>query len=111
MVFTPGRLPASGWGERAPATRVERIYPAGAVFPENQSRFCVHFSAPLGLAGGAAGNRVGRPFEVGTSDTPAAGRTAAPTRLFFRPAGTATEQSAARSPRAADWRPRGLIRI
>ena len=119
MVFTPGRLPASGWGERAPrrrgsltatvgrpaleraaATRVERIYPAGAVLPENQSRFCVHFSAPMGLAGGAAGNRgVGRPFEVGTSDAPAAGGAAAPARLSFRPAGTTTEQSAASATR------------
>ena len=69
---TPGRLPASGAGEHAPrrrgpltatvgrpaperaaATRVERVHPAGAVLPENRLRFDVHFSAPLGLAGGA----------------------------------------------------------
>ncbi len=72
VVFTPGRLPASGAGgrepwrlgpltatvgrpapERAAVTRVERVYPTGAVLPENQLRFYVHFSAPMGLAGGA----------------------------------------------------------
>ena len=72
VVFTPGRLPASGAGEhepwrlgpltatvgrpavvRAPATRVERVYPTGAELPENQLRFYVHFSAPMGLTGGA----------------------------------------------------------
>ncbi len=72
VVFTPGRLPASGaaarelWRlgpltatvgspavERAPATRVARVYPTGAELPENQLRFYVHFSAPMGLAGGA----------------------------------------------------------
>lgn len=72
VVFAPGRLPAAAVGahapwrrqplaatvglsavERAPATRVERIYPSGAELPENQLRFYVHFSAPMGLTGGA----------------------------------------------------------
>ena len=72
VVFTPGRLPASRtaadepWRrrsltatvghpavERVPATRVARVYPTGAEVPENQLRFYVHFSAPMGLAGGA----------------------------------------------------------
>ncbi len=57
VVFTPGRLPASGAGEHAPwrrgpltatvgrpaleraaATRVERVYPTGAVLPEKSFR-------------------------------------------------------------------------
>ena len=72
VVFAPDRLPAAAAGahapwrrrpltatvglpavERAPATRVERIYPSGAELPENQLRFYVHFSAPMGLTGGA----------------------------------------------------------
>ena len=72
VAFAPGRLPAAAAGpyapwrqrplaatvglpavERAPATRVERIYPSGAELPENQLRFYVHFSAPMGLTGGA----------------------------------------------------------
>ena len=72
VVFVPERLPAAAVGahapwrrrpltatvglpavERAPATRVERIYPSGAELPENQLRFYVHFSAPMGLTGGA----------------------------------------------------------
>lgn len=69
------------------------------MLPENQLRFYVHFSAPMGLAGGAAGHRVRRPFEAGASDAPAAAGAAAPARLSFRPAGTATEQSAASAAR------------
>lgn len=46
-----------------------------------------------------AGNRVGRPFEVGTTAAPAAGGAAAPTQLSFRPTGTARDPSAARAMR------------
>ena len=70
--------------ELSTATRVERVYPTGAVLPALED---------------TAGNRVGRPFEVGTSDTPAVGGGAAPVRLSFRPAGTTTEQSAASATR------------
>lgn len=38
---------------RAPSTRVVRIYPTADVVPENQLRFYVHFSAPMGLEGGS----------------------------------------------------------
>lgn len=55
--------------------------------------------AALAALEDTAGNRVGRPFEVGTSDTPAVGGGAAPVRLSLRPAGTTTEQSAASATR------------
>lgn len=76
VVFSPQRLPArppadgggaaAPWRERpleavvgepaarrAPSTRVVRVYPTADVVPENQLRFYVHFSAPMGLEGGS----------------------------------------------------------
>jgi hypothetical protein len=63
--FDPGRryqvayLPASVEAEVglpaediAPTTVVDRVYPTSDVVPENQLRFYVHFSAPMGLKGG-----------------------------------------------------------
>jgi hypothetical protein len=60
-------LPAD---RREPSTFVTRVYPTAQVLPENQLRLYVHFSAPMGLRGGAdqvaifdeAGREVVDPF-------------------------------------------------
>ena len=71
VVFDPTRLPSDGdasdsWrtltlsttvrepsGTRSSATtRVVRVYPSADVIPENQLRFYIEFSAPMGFAGG-----------------------------------------------------------
>ena len=44
--FTPTPLPA------AAPTHVARVFPSDDVWPENQLRFYIHFSAPMGRRGG-----------------------------------------------------------
>lgn len=70
VTFDPAALPVAGGSgaappgplavtlrapdvERVAATRVTRIYPTAGVIPENQLRFYVHFSAPMGREGGS----------------------------------------------------------
>ena len=95
-------LPAADLAAVGPAS-FGCVHPTGAVLPENQLRFYVqdreYQLTVLAALEDTVGARVGRPFEVGTSATPAAGGAAAPTRLSCRPAGTATEQSAASATR------------
>ena len=53
-----------------PSTIVDRVYPSGDVWPENQLRLYIHFSAPMGMKGGLdyvqllddGGRRVKDPF-------------------------------------------------
>ena len=73
VVFDPTRLPTvsdvstpmAGWRGRSieatvqepavdlsPTTQVVRIFPTGSEIPENQLRFYIEFSAPMGRAGG-----------------------------------------------------------
>lgn len=71
VIFDPSRLPHSEdeagapWRARPiettlsevgteihPTTRVVAIYPTAEIVPENQLRTYIHFSAPMGLAGG-----------------------------------------------------------
>ncbi len=70
VVFDPTRLPSDGdvsdsWRTltlsttvrepsvtRSATTRVVRVYPSADVIPENQPRFYIAFSAPMGFAGG-----------------------------------------------------------
>ena len=119
--------------ERAAATRVERIYPAGAVLPDpatwyaDRTRCTVRSGQVAGDADvraaetqcvvtprepwqdrecqltvlaaveDTAGKRVGRPLEVGTSDTSAGGGSDTPTRRSLRPTGTENRDPSAAS--------------